>query len=86
MPEGVSDPDDIQIGVPESVITTTVDVSDFVDRKRAALAVHASQVDESSFFLAMPPEMFREAFGTEWFIRRDAPPGLRETSLFDDAG
>ena len=83
MPDGVQDPDDIKIGVPESQITTTVDVTDFADRKRAALAEHASQVAESHFFLAMPPETFREAFGTEWFIRRGAPPGLRETSLFE---
>jgi len=84
IPEQASDPDDIQIGVPEAMITTTVDVNEFADRKRAALVEHASQVSESSFFLAMPPEMFREAFGTEWFIRRGAPPGLREDSLFGD--
>lgn len=83
MPGGVEDPDDIKIGVPESQITTAVDVSEFADRKRAALAEHASQVGESSFFLAMPVEMFREAFGTEWFIRRGAPPGTKETSLFE---
>ena len=31
----------------------------------------------------MPLEAFREAFGYEWFIRRDKPD-TRETSLFDD--
>jgi hypothetical protein len=31
----------------------------------------------------MPPDAFREAFGAEWFIRRDAPDA-RETWLFDD--
>jgi LmbE family N-acetylglucosaminyl deacetylase len=85
MPEAVDDPDDIKVGVPESQITTFVDVSEFADRKREALAEHASQVAESHFFLAMPPEMFREAFGTEWFIRRGAPPGLKETSLFESS-
>jgi LmbE family N-acetylglucosaminyl deacetylase len=82
MPEGAADPEDVQIGVPEHQITTFVDVRDVVHKKRAALVEHASQVDESSFFLAMSPEAFGEAFGTEWFIRRDAPPGLREDSLF----
>ena len=61
----------------------TVDVRDFVDRKRAAMAAHASQIPADSFFLAMPPDAFREAFGSEWFIRRDAPD-TRETWLFDD--
>jgi len=85
VPDGAADPDDVQIGVPEEIITTSVDVREFADKKRAALVEHASQVSESSFFLAMPPEVFREAFGTEWFIRRGAPSDLREDSLFDDA-
>jgi LmbE family N-acetylglucosaminyl deacetylase len=70
-------------GSPEGIITTTVDVRDFVDRKREAMAAHASQIPADSFFMAMPPEAFREAFGYEWFIRRDQPD-TRETWLFED--
>ncbi len=70
-------------GSPESIITTTVDVSDYVDRKRDAMVAHASQIPADSFFLAMPIEAFRQAFGQEWFIRRDAPD-IREKWLFDD--
>jgi LmbE family N-acetylglucosaminyl deacetylase len=69
-------------GSPEELITTTVDVRDYTDRKRAAMAAHSSQIPEDSFFLAMPPEAFREAFAYEWFIRRDAPD-TRESWLFD---
>jgi len=86
MPNGVEDPDDIKVGVPEALITTTVDVSTVADRKRAAIAAHASQVAESSFFLALSPDLFREAFGTEWFIRRGAPPGVQEEALYDADG
>jgi len=68
---------------PSALITTRVDVADRLDQKRAALRAHASQIDETSFFLAMPDEMFGLAFGTEWFIRRDAPEGIQETWLFD---
>ena len=84
MPEGVErpDPEEMELGVPESVLTTKVDVTDFVDAKRAAMAAHASQIDDNSFFLQMPPEVFRLAFGYEWFIRKGAVPGLRETDLF----
>jgi LmbE family N-acetylglucosaminyl deacetylase len=82
LPEDLEDPDAITMGTPETLLTTRVDVSGYVDQKRAALAAHASQVDESHFFLAMPIEIFREAFGTEWFIRRGAPPGIAEASLF----
>jgi hypothetical protein len=31
----------------------------------------------------MPDDAFAEAFGREWFIRRDAPD-IRENWLFDD--
>lgn len=68
---------------PAEVITTRVDVRDVLGRKRAGLAAHASQIDEASVFLSMSDEQFATAFGTEWFIRRDAPEGLQETWLFD---
>ena len=86
VPDAPDAPDAAQMddfGSPASTITTTVDVRDFVDVKRAAMAAHASQIPAESFFLALAPEAFREAFGTEWFIRRDAPT-IRETWLFDD--
>jgi len=86
MPETPDAPDAAQMddfGSPESIITTSVDVADFVDRKRAAMAAHASQIPADSFFLSLPEEAFRLAFGSEWFIRRDAPDA-RETWLFDD--
>jgi LmbE family N-acetylglucosaminyl deacetylase len=70
-------------GVREEQLTTEVDVSNYIDRKRAAMAAHASQISESSFFLTMPREFFARAFGTEWFIRRGAPAGLHEHDLLD---
>ena len=84
MPDHVDrpDPEAMNLGVPDSVITTQVDVSDFVGTKRAAMAAHASQIDENSFFLQMPPEAFSRAFGYEWFIHKGVVPGVRETSLF----
>jgi LmbE family N-acetylglucosaminyl deacetylase len=81
-PNDLPDPTDNTFGSPESIITTTVDVRDFLDRKRAAMVAHGSQIQESSFFLKMPPDAFREGFGYEWFIRRGAAPGTRDTDLF----
>ena len=75
---------DFDIGVSEDRITTTVDVTDFVDLKRKAMAAHASQISEASFFLAMPPEMFRQAFGQEDYIFCDGRPGMAETDVFAD--
>jgi LmbE family N-acetylglucosaminyl deacetylase len=79
---GDADPDEFDIGVAEERITTSVDVRPWLDRKRAAMAAHASQISETSFFLAMSPQLFEVSFGTEWFIRVGAPPGTVETDLF----
>jgi LmbE family N-acetylglucosaminyl deacetylase len=69
-------------GVPDDAITTVVDVGDFLDRKRAAIAAHASQVHDTGPFLAMPPEVFRAAMGTEFYIRRGVPAGHRDHDVF----
>jgi LmbE family N-acetylglucosaminyl deacetylase len=69
-------------GRPEALITTTVDVRELIDVKRASMRAHASQISETSFFLAMPEDAFREAFGWEWFIRHGVPDGHRDDDLF----
>lgn len=70
-------------GSPEHVLTTAVDVTSTVDRKRAAMAAHASQIPADSWFLQLPAPVFATAFGTEWFIRRGANPARPlETSLW----
>ena len=83
-PDAPDAPADLDtLGVTEEHITTTVDVREFVDQKRKAMIAHASQIPEDSFFLQLPIEAFREAFGWEWFIRRDGSRAQRETNLFD---
>lgn len=67
-------------------ITHAVIVEEFLDRKRAAIATHASQIPADSFFLKIPPQQFSLAFGTEWFIDPGQPrkPGAPfRSSLLD---
>lgn len=73
-----------ELGLPEAELTTAVDVSAHLEVKRAAMVAHASQIGETSFFLAMPPLAFAAAFGTEWYRRRGASAGLVETDLFGE--
>jgi len=81
--EDAPTPDDFErFGRPESLITTTVDVRGFLTQKRASMAAHASQISETSFFLAMAPEQFEQGFGYEWFIRRGVPKTHRDDDLF----
>jgi LmbE family N-acetylglucosaminyl deacetylase len=77
------DIDENEFGTPESEITAAVDVTAYLDYKRRAMRAHASQISEQSFFLAMPDEAFRFAFGTEWFIRDGQGPGITETDLLE---
>ena len=81
---GDLDPDAFaDFGVTDAEITTVVDVTDFLDVKRASMRAHASQISEASFFLSIPDEFFARGFGQEWYIRRGPRPAERETSLFD---
>ncbi len=69
------------LGVHADRITTAVDVSDYLDRKRRAMQVHASQISDTSFFLMMPPEAFAAVWGTEWYIRVGASRRRRRGGL-----
>ncbi|MGA9871161.1 MAG: PIG-L family deacetylase [Rhodococcus sp. (in: high G+C Gram-positive bacteria)] len=74
-------PDVETFGLPESEITTVIDVSAAMDAKRAAMEAHATQVGDFGPFLEMPHDMLESAFGREWFRRVGDGPGLTETEL-----
>jgi LmbE family N-acetylglucosaminyl deacetylase len=67
-PENVSEGMDT-MGEPASRITTEVDVTRWTSLKREAMRAHASQIAETSFFLAMPDDTFSVVWGREWYIR-----------------
>lgn len=52
----------------EERITTTVDIRPVLERKRAALFAHGSQINDS-WFSKIPAEVAEQAFGYEYFIR-----------------
>jgi N-acetyl-1-D-myo-inositol-2-amino-2-deoxy-alpha-D-glucopyranoside deacetylase len=64
-------------GVPEGEIDVAVDVSEWYERKWAALAAHESEAERGAGparFARPPEELRRRMLGTEWFrvIRRGA--------------
>jgi LmbE family N-acetylglucosaminyl deacetylase len=67
----------------EARITTTVDIRGVLERKRAALFAHGSQINDS-WFSKLPASIAEEAFGYEYFIRVVNTTGARlpETDLF----
>ena len=78
-------PDVSDFGLPESEITTVVDVRAAMPAKRAAMAAHESQVGDFGPFLAMPAEQVEAAFGQESFRRRAAAGGRRGTTALETA-
>lgn len=70
-------------GMPEAVITHTVDVATFVPQKRASMRAHASQIGPDHFMAAMPDVAFDYVFGTEWFIL-DRPLPEPAPAIFDE--
>lgn len=56
------------LGSAEAEIHWEVDVSGYLDQKRAAMQAHSSQVSDIGMFMAMPRPIFDIAFGTEWYI------------------
>jgi LmbE family N-acetylglucosaminyl deacetylase len=67
----------------EARITSTVDIRAVLDRKRAALFAHGSQINDS-WFSKLPAEVAEQAFGYEYFIRIADTTGapLPEDDLF----
>jgi LmbE family N-acetylglucosaminyl deacetylase len=65
-------------GEPEANLTHGIDVRDFVELKHRCMRAHASQIDDESFFMQFPPEVFADAFGTEWYMELDRRRGADE--------
>jgi mycothiol conjugate amidase Mca len=71
-------------GTPDELVTTVLDVSSQVERKRRALYAHATQMGPNVFFARMPPALFDELFGQESFrlVEARVETATPETDLF----
>lgn len=70
-------------------LTHRIDVRRYADAKRQALEAHASQASSQSdsartiaLLLKLPPWLFRQALGHEWFVEPGRPPGKLGDDLF----
>ena len=70
-------------GVPDSEITTHIDIRDYVHLKRQALQCHRSQTFGGRWD-KIPDDILRECYGDEMFIRARSlvPAPDRETDVF----
>ncbi len=65
--EVIDRPEELPFGTDDELVTTEVDVSAWIEHKRAALAAYRSQIGPDSFFLNTPEDMAGAFFGVEQF-------------------
>jgi LmbE family N-acetylglucosaminyl deacetylase len=87
MPEEMraeQNPDMVFEGTPDEQVTTRLDVSQYIQRKREAFEAHVSQNNPDSWFSKIPQEAYEMAFGTEFYAIGRGEPGtsLPEGDLF----
>ena len=76
------------VGTPEAVITTTIDVSDVLNRKFEAIFSHKSQIGQSHYFRHLSEDQIRLMFGKEHFVcvHGCRTSSKKETDIFDGLG
>ena len=71
-------------GTPDDLITTEIEIAEWLDHKRAAWRCYRTQITDDWFFLRVPVEKARLEMGREFFVRArslvDTP--LPEDDLF----
>jgi mycothiol S-conjugate amidase len=75
-------------GDDDHLFTTEINVGDFLDKRRASLLAHRTQIDPESFWMAVPDDTLREVWPVEEYILartlvdNGLKPGEIETDLF----
>ncbi len=86
---GTDNVDDLEMGVPDEVVTTRVDATEYEPAKMRALAAHATQVTVDGPFFALSNHVGHRAWGYEFYrlVRGQAAAPYdedgRETSLLN---
>jgi mycothiol S-conjugate amidase len=71
-------------GFEEPVITTQIDVSDYIDIRSKALLAHTTQIDPDSFWFAIPDDIVRKVYPWEDYtlVESEVDTTLPERDLF----
>jgi mycothiol S-conjugate amidase len=75
-------------GDSDHLFTTMIDVGDFLDKRRASLLAHRTQIDPTSFWMALPDERLRTVWPWEEYmlartlVDNGLKPGEIENDLF----
>lgn len=82
--EGIASVDDVPGVLDDSLVTVTIDGSDYADHKTAAMRAHASQIAVDGPFFALSNDLGQPFFSTEYYrqVRGDALPEGCDGDLF----
>ena len=70
--------------VPDEVITTAVEIGEYMRQKFDALLVHRTQIVPDGRFMAIPEDIRREIFSREYFTRVAARVAIPENGAYED--
>jgi LmbE family N-acetylglucosaminyl deacetylase len=75
-------PDVTEVGTDDALVTARIDVSAYIEVKRAALACHRSQMPPEHFLMRMPPRLAAELWAFEFFSleRTESPAQALEST------
>jgi LmbE family N-acetylglucosaminyl deacetylase len=80
-PSGADAGQDVhEIGVPDDLVTTAIEVREYIPTKWAALAAHASQMPPDHWFMRMPPDLAERYWAFEFFSREHGSAPASPTS------
>jgi N-acetyl-1-D-myo-inositol-2-amino-2-deoxy-alpha-D-glucopyranoside deacetylase len=76
------------MGTPDEIISTRIDVQDYIGQKMQAFAAHKTQIAPDNFLFTLPEEQHKQVFGYEYFVlARSAIPskeGEMEQDMLTD--
>ncbi len=75
---GADSADDLPFGNPDADVTTSVDATEHVDAKMAAMRAHKTQISVDGPFFALADGVGLQAFGTEYFVLAEGELGARD--------
>ena len=85
-PTPLDDPnfDITRFTVPDDVVTTAVEVGEYMQRKMEALLIHRTQIAPDGRFMAIPVDIRREIFSREYFTRVATRVAIPENGAYED--
>ncbi|MBV9614827.1 MAG: N-acetyl-1-D-myo-inositol-2-amino-2-deoxy-alpha-D-glucopyranoside deacetylase [Ktedonobacteraceae bacterium] len=56
------------MGTPDEILTTRIDVRNYIEDKMKAFTAHKTQIAPDNFVFTLPPEVREQVFGYEYFV------------------